>query len=169
MMINKRVAISNVFIVTLLFHEFEGLTPFFFRFFLPVMTINVHIRLSQICTFLPNNFFPKKDNFIPLFGSKALQKTENWKFLCIFSLTPSPLKFYYITHYVKWSYQENLNFFQFFITKLYFFLLNLNSLWKMCSFEVHHVDIAQKLRNWEGEHISWLSYNCSLWAPLQLS
>ena len=21
---------------------------------------------------------------------------------------------------------------------------------KMCSFEVHHVDIAQKLRNWEG-------------------
>ena len=36
MMINKRVAISNVFNVTLLFHEFEGFTPFFFRFFLPV-------------------------------------------------------------------------------------------------------------------------------------
>ena len=110
----------------------------------------VTIRLSQICTFLPNNFFPKNNNFIPLFWSKALQKTENWKFLCIFSLASSRLKFYYITHYVKWSYQENLNFFQFFITKLYFFLLNLNSLWKMCSFEVHHVDIAQKLRKLKG-------------------
>ena len=121
-------------------------------YFLPSYKVpaNFRSRLSQICTFLPNNFFPKNNNFIPLFWSKALQKTENWKILCIFSLGRSPLKFYYITHYVKWSYQENLNFFQFFITKLYFFLLNLNSLWKMCSFEVHHVDIAQKLRNWEG-------------------
>ena len=42
--------------------------------------------------------------------------------------------------YVEWSYHENSNFFPFFIRKLYFSPLNLNSLWKMCSFEVHHVE-----------------------------
>ena len=30
--------------------------------------------------------------------------------------------------YVEWSYHENSNFFEFFNRKLYFFLLNLNSL-----------------------------------------
>ena len=30
--------------------------------------------------------------------------------------------------YVEWSYQENSNFFEFFIKKLYYFFLNLNSL-----------------------------------------
>ena len=34
---------------------------------------------------------------------------------------------------------------KFFIIKQYFFLLNLNSLWKMCSFDIHHANIASKI------------------------
>ena len=59
------------------------------------MTINT--RASQKVRFLPNNFFEVSHNFFPLFRSKALQKTKNWKFLWIFSPGWSPLKFYYIT------------------------------------------------------------------------
>jgi hypothetical protein len=89
-----------------------------------------------------------------------LQKTRNWKFLYIFSSGSSPLKFYYIMHLCEMELPRKLFFFfQFFIKKLYFFLLNLNSLWKMCSFEVHHVDVVLRFRRkkWKiGKNLNFL-------------
>ena len=40
-------------------------------------------------------------------------------------------------------------FFQFFFKQIIYFCLKLNSMWKMLSLEVLHVEIAQKLRNLE--------------------
>ena len=51
-----------------------------------------------LCTVLPNNFFGVSHNFFPLFRSKSVKKTKNWKFLWIFSPGRSPLKFYYIMY-----------------------------------------------------------------------
>ena len=82
---------------------------------------SVSTRLSQICTFLPNNFFVVYHNFIPLFGSKALQKTENWKFLCIFSPGSSPLKFYYITLLCEMELGRKFKFFPIFHYKTILF------------------------------------------------
>ena len=42
---------------------------------------------------------------------------------------------------------EKFDFFQFFSNKSYFFCVKLNSMIKMLSFEVLHVEIAQKLQN----------------------
>ena len=44
---------------------------------------------------------------------------------------------------------EKLDFFNFSSYKSYFFCLKLNSMWKMLSLEVLHVEIAQKLQNLE--------------------
>ena len=44
---------------------------------------------------------------------------------------------------------EKFDFFNFFSNKSYFFCVKLNSMRKMLSFEVLHVEIAQKLQNLE--------------------
>ena len=80
--------------------------------------ILIHIRASQKGLFLWNNFFRVGHNFFPLFRSKAMQKTKNWKFLCIFSPGPSPLKFYYIKHLCEME----LPYFRYYKTVLYLFL-----------------------------------------------
>jgi hypothetical protein len=59
---------------------------------------------------------------------------------------------------VEWGYKQNSIFFNFLKEKLIFFFLYLNSIWKMCSFEVHNVDVAQKLKDWEGPSISYNRY-----------
>ena len=79
------------------------------------------IRLSQICTFLPNIFFYVYHNFFSLFRSKAMQKTKNWKFLCIFSPGLSPLKFYYIKHLCEMELLRKFKFFRFFHYKTILF------------------------------------------------
>ena len=43
-------------------------------------------------------------------------------------------------------------FLKFWNKELRYFFINLNSTWKMCSFELHHVKLAQKQRNLEGGH-----------------
>ena len=52
--------------------------------------------------------------------------------------------------YVKWSQKGKLIFFKTRRKKCDFFPSNLNFTLKMCSSEIHHVDVAQKLRNLEG-------------------
>ena len=48
-----------------------------------------------------------------------------------------------------WKKKKNRKFDFFKIQTTYFFL-NINSVWKMCSFEVHYDGVAQKLKDWEG-------------------
>ena len=55
---------------------------------------------------------------------------------------------------------EKINFFHFFFNKSYFFCPKLNSTWKMHSFDVFIVDIAQKLQNLKIFTIFWS--NCTI-------
>ena len=48
-------------------------------------------------------------------------------------------------HLCEIGQKRNFDFFQIFDFKQCFSLLNLNCKWKMCSFEVHYVDVAQKI------------------------
>ena len=79
------------------------------------------IRASQKVRFLPNNFFEVSHNFFPLFRSKALQKTKNWKFLWIFSPGWSPSKFYYITLVCEMELGRKFKFFPIFHYKTMLF------------------------------------------------
>ena len=78
-------------------------------------------RASQKVRFLPNNFFEVSHNFFPLFRSKALQKTKNWKFLWIFSPGWSPSKFYYITLVCEMELGRKFKFFPIFYYKTMLF------------------------------------------------
>ena len=93
-----------------------------------------YFRASPKRSFLWNSKIKVSHNKFKYYLPKRSLKIF-FKFFLTFSFAPKRLKFYYINRpcepNVKWNYQENSNFFQFFITKLYFFLLNLNSLWKM--------------------------------------
>ena len=60
---------------------------------------------------------------------------------------------------------EKSSFSKFFWNKPYFFCLNLNSTWKMHSFDVYIVDIAQKLQNLKFFAIFWS--NCTITVILQ--
>ena len=81
----------------------------------------VIIRAGQKVRFLPNNFFEVSHNFFPLFRSKALQKTKNWKFLWIFSPGWSPSKFYYITLVCEMELGRKFKFFPIFHYKTILF------------------------------------------------
>ena len=111
-------------------------------------------RASQKWRFLPDSKINVTNNKFKGYLPKKSLKFFFQNFWVTFRGAFFQLKFYYINRLsetsVKWSYQENSIFFQFSITNLYFFLLNLNSTWKMCSFQVHHVDVAQKLRKLKG-------------------
>ena len=50
----------------------------------------------------------------------------------------------------KKSNWEDLIFVNFYIIKLCLFFQNLNSSWKMCSFEAHNVDVTKKSAAWQG-------------------
>ena len=64
-------------------------------------------------------------------------------------------------YYNFWSQnRKNHLFSNFFETNLTFFCLNLNSTWKMHSFNVYIVDIAQKLQNLKFFAIFWS--NCTI-------
>ena len=66
-------------------------------------------------------FFGVGHNFFPLFRSKALQKTKNWKILWIFSPGRSPLKFYYITLLCEMELGRKFKFFPIFHYKTILF------------------------------------------------
>jgi hypothetical protein len=57
-------------------------------------------------------------------------------------------KFYYITHLCGKGLSRKFDFFQFFIIKTCVFFLKIDFTLKICSFEVHCVDVPQKLRDW---------------------
>ena len=61
--------------------------------------------------------------------------------------------------------RKKSSFSKFFWNKPYFFCLNLNSTWKMHSFDVYIVDIAQKLQNLKFCAIYWS--NCTISVILQ--
>ena len=61
--------------------------------------------------------------------------------------------------------RKKSSFSKFFWNKPYFFCLNLNSTWKMHSFDVYIVDIAQKLQNLKFFAIFWS--NCTITVILQ--
>ena len=80
-----------------------------------------------------------------------MQKTKNWIFSSIFSTCPSRPKFYYITHLCEIGLTRKFNFFKnvIKIPCIFFSIINFTS--KICSFEVHYVDLAQKITKWEGD------------------
>ena len=99
-----------------------------------------------LCTVLPNNFFGICHNFFPLFRSKAMQKTKNWKILWIFSPGTSPLKFYYITQLCEMELPRKFEVFRSFHYKTIIF----SSESEFSMKNVFFWGIAQKLRKLKG-------------------
>ena len=60
-------------------------------------------------------------------------------------------KFNYIMLLCEKRKNKKFEFFQTFNFKLWFCFLNINFLWKMCSFEVHYVEVALKMTNGRGD------------------
>ena len=112
--------------------------------------------------FLPNNFFEVSHNFFPLFRSKALQKTKNWKFLWIFSPGTSPSKFYYITLVCEMELGRKFKFFPIFHYKTMLFSFESEFSVKNVIFWGTSCWCSSKIKKYGGVLIS---YNCSLWAP----
>ena len=107
-------------------------------------------RAAQKRKFFQTQKIPKSHNKFIFFGSTPFQNCKkNFKKLMFRYCYLAP-KFYYISHLWKIGLQTKFNFFQIFENKNCFSFLYLNSTWKMCSFEVHNVDVAQKLKDWEG-------------------
>ena len=106
-----------------------------------------------------------ENNFFPLFRSKVMQKTKNWKYLCIFSPGPSPLKFYYIKHLCKMELLRQFKVFRFFHYKTILFSSESEFSMKNVIFWGTLCWCSSKIKKYGGVLIS---YNCSLWAPLQL-
>ena len=106
-------------------------------------------RLSQKWTFLSNQKFHFGYNFFSFFGSKAIQKTENWIFSFIFSTCLSHPKFYYITRLCEIGLTRKFNFFKVFMKRPCIFFSIINSKSKICSFEVHYVNMAQQITEWQ--------------------
>ena len=86
-----------------------------------LLVLTYYIRASQKGLFLWNSFFRVGHNFFPLFRSKALQKSKNWKFLWIFSPCRSPSKFYYITLVCEMELGRKFKFFPIFHYKTMLF------------------------------------------------
>ena len=84
----------------------------------------LHIRVSQICTFLSNLKIYVYHNFFPLFMIKVLQKTKFWKILCIFWPGLTRPKFYYITHLCEIELSRKSDFFQVFHCKTIYIFQN---------------------------------------------
>ena len=93
---------------------------------------------------------PTSHNKFIFFGSKPFQNCKKKFKKLMFRYCYLAPKFYYISHLWKIGLQTKFKFFQVFENKNCFSFLYLNSTWKMCSFEVHYVDVAQKLRKLEG-------------------
>ena len=94
-----------------------------------------------------------------------MQKTKNWKYLCIFSPGPSPLKFYYIKHLCKMEQLRKFKFFRFFHYKTILFSSESEFSMKNVFFWGTSCWCSSKIKKLGGAIIS---YNCRLWAPLQL-
>ena len=90
-------------------------------FFSEIFRAKLNTRVFQKRLFLWNWKIHFGNNFFSLFRSKAIQKTKNWKFLCIFSPGPSPLKFYYIKHLCEMELLRKFKFFRFFHYKTILF------------------------------------------------
>ena len=127
------------------------------------MTINT--RASQKVRFLPNNFFEVSHNFFPLFRSKALQKTKNWKFLWIFSPGWSPSKFYYITLVCEMELGRKFKFFPIFYYKTILFSSESEFSMKNVIFWGTSCWCSSKTKKVDG---GLISCNCSLWVPLRI-
>ena len=89
-------------------------------------------------------------SIFPLFRSKPYQNNKNFENLCIFSPCLSLSKFYYITHLCEIERTRKFDFFNFFKVNLYAIFLDSNFTWKICSFEVHYVNVALQISEWEG-------------------
>ena len=123
-------------------------------------------RVVQKRLFLWNWKIHFGNNFFSLFRSKAIQKTKNWKFLCIFSPGPSPLKFYYIKHLCEMELLRKFKFFWSFHYKTILFSSESEFSMKNVFFWGTSCWGGTKIKKLGGVLIS---YNCSLWAPVQLS
>ena len=118
-----------------------------------------------LCTVLPNNFFRVGHNFFPLFRSKALQKTKNWKFLWIFSPGTSPSKFYYITLVCEMELGRKFKFFPIFYYKTILFSSESEFSMKNVIFWGTSCWCSSKTKKVDG---GLISCNCSLWVPLRI-
>ena len=67
-----------------------------------------------------------------------------------FLLGPSRPKFYSITHLCDLGVSRKFDFFQFSHHEPMYLFLNHDFTLKICSFEIHFVNVAQILREWEG-------------------
>ena len=126
-----------------------------------VWTDNV-VGWAILCTVLPNIFWGVSHNFFPLFRSKALQKTKNWKFLWIFSPGWSPSKFYYITLVCEMELGRKFKFFPIFYYKTILFSSESEFSMKNVFFWGTSCWGSTKI---EG---GLISCNCSLWVPLRI-
>ena len=120
---------------------------------------------SILCTVLPNNFFGVGHNFFPLFRSKALQKTKNWKFLWIFSPGKCPSKFYYITLVCEMELGRKFKFFPIFYYKTILFSSESEFSMKNVIFWGTSCWCSSKTKKVDG---GLISCNCSLWVPLRI-
>ena len=131
----------------------------------PVQVFNRDSRASQKVRFLPNNFFEVNHNFFPLFRSKALQKTKNWKFLWIFSPGKCPSKFYYITLVCEMELGRKFKFFPIFHYKTILFSSESEFSMKNVIFWGTSCWCSSKTKKVDG---GLISCNCSLWVPLRI-
>ena len=92
-------------------------------------------------------FWPDSESF----GKWCLEKCKNFFDTTTLMPAKSVTKFYYITHLCEIGLTRKFNFFKVFIKRpcIFFSIINFTS--KICSFEVHYVDLAQKITEWEGD------------------
>ena len=112
-----------------------------------------------------NNFLGVGHNFFPIFKSKALQKTKNWKFLWIFSPGKCPSKFYYITLVCEMELGRKFKFFPIFYYKTILFSSESQFSMKNVFFWGTSCWCSSKIKKVEG---GLISCNCSLWLPLPI-
>ena len=129
-------------------------------------TLGLTSRAGQKCLFLSNWNNQVGHNLFPLFRSKAMQKTKNWKFLNIFSTGPSPLKFYYITILCEMELGRKFEFFPIFHYKTILFSSESEFSMKNVFFWGTSCWCSSKIKKVEG---GLISCNCSLWLPLPIS
>ena len=118
--------------------------------------LSLYSKVVKIDTFLPNRKIPMGHNIFPLFGLKAFKKCKKILKKKIFFHLAQAVQSFWKNHLVKWPFSvarwsENskFDFFAFFQFWQMICCLKISSTWKKHSFEMHFVDLTQKIRNWE--------------------
>ena len=99
-------------------------------------------------------------------GQKYDRKTKIEKFHAFFHPVQAIQDFTSLCTYMKSSLSGNSILLKFFTIKLCMWFLNINFELKICSFEVFHVNLAQKSRQWKGGQICKI---CNICLPPILS